>query len=71
MYDVEKIEKNCLRCKYFRLVDQLVGKCKIDGKENPELPEMKLEETCSRWEDSGQQYHIRLGWLKNKKAKAE
>ena len=66
MYDVEKIEQNCLRCKSFRLVDELVGLCRVDKDTNPELPEKKLQDTCERWKDCGQQYYIRLGWLKNK-----
>lgn len=68
MFDKEKIIKNCLRCKNFRLVDESIGKCKqkVDGV--TVRTEKGLEESCENWQDSGQQYYIRLGWLKNKKS---
>ncbi len=30
---------------------------------------MKHEDVCSRWKNSGQQYYIRVGWLKSVKEK--
>lgn len=32
---------------------------------------MKHDDLCERWKDSGQQYYIRVGWLKNAKAKQQ
>ncbi|MGL1931872.1 MAG: hypothetical protein OCC45_08940 [Desulfotalea sp.] len=70
MYDKEKIIKHCLRCKKFRLVDEQTGKCtqKIDGE--TVRCEKGIDDTCENWQDSGQQYYIRLGWLKNKKSQS-
>lgn len=70
MFDRERIEKNCLRCKHFRLVDTSHGKCRIDRVTLAELPTRGLEESCERWQDSGQQYFVRRGWLKGQREKA-
>ena len=67
MFDKEKIEIVCLRCKYFRVIDTVTGKCKIDKATTKKLPIMKHEGSCDRWLDCGQQYFIRLGWVKKQK----
>lgn len=41
MFDKEKIEIVCLRCKYFRVIDTVTGKCKIDKATTKKLPIMK------------------------------
>ncbi len=67
MFDRERIDKICLRCKYFRLKNVQSGECKVDKATVEELPVMDINHTCDRWLDVGQQYYIRLGWLKKQK----
>lgn len=67
MFDKEKIEKICLRCKFYRVTDTEFGKCKVDKATVKELPVMKHRDNCDRWLDCGQQYFIRLGWVKKQK----
>lgn len=67
MFDKEKIDKVCLRCKYFRVADTESGKCRIDKATLKELPTMKHDDGCDRWLNCGQQYFIRIGWVKKQK----
>jgi len=67
MYDKDIKEHNCLACSFFRLKDTEAGVCKVDKDVRPHYPVKKPVESCTKWQDAGQQYHIRLGWLKNKK----
>ena len=62
------VEKKCLSCKYFRPEDQFTGRCRVDKDHiDPDrYPIMKHDDLCERWENAGQQYFIRVGWLKNK-----
>jgi len=55
--------RTCLNCKKFRLVDVQSGLCRHNKGITP-YPVKTTEETCGKWEDAGQQYHIRLGWIK-------
>jgi hypothetical protein len=60
-----KDHKNqCLRCKYFRLDNDRGGVCRVDRQLAPDYPHKDTKGTCGRWFDCGQQYYIRLGWLK-------
>lgn len=67
MYDTDVKEQNCLACTFYRLTDLTTGACKEDKSLRPDYPVMKPEDSCVKWQDAGQQYYIRLGWLKNKK----
>ncbi len=58
-------KKNCLSCKYFRLEDSSSGVCRVD-KSVEQYPIKNTEENCGEWVDSGQQYYIRLGWIKKR-----
>jgi hypothetical protein len=40
------------------------GVCRVDRELAPDYPHKDIEESCDRWHDCGQQYYIRLGWLK-------
>jgi hypothetical protein len=64
-------KNKCLRCKFFRLDNDRSGVCRVDRELAPHYPCKDTEETCSRWHDCGQQYYIRLGWLKRALAEAE
>jgi hypothetical protein len=62
------IKKLCLTCKYYRLKTVQNGICRIDKKSSPDYPEKINEDSCGRWLDCGQQYYIRIGWIKARKA---
>ncbi len=59
-----KTEKLCLTCKYYRLKNSQSGVCRVDRKNSSDYPAKKNENSCSRWLDCGQQYYIRVGWIK-------
>jgi hypothetical protein len=56
-------KKHCLNCKFFRLRNAETGLCRVDKSLDP-YPEREIAYCCERWQDCGQQYYIRLGWLK-------
>jgi len=56
----------CLRCKYFRLETVEAGLCRVDKNTDKNYPAMDKNDHCPRWRDCGQQYYIRLGWIKAK-----
>lgn len=64
---LKKSEKICLRCRHYRPVDVSTGKCRLERGviEPAAYPQMKHEDSCASWKDAGQQYYIRLGWVKN------
>ena len=63
---MKKPEQTCLSCKRFHLVDVHQGKCRKDkGKiDKSEYPVMKHADRCDDWIDAGQDYYIRVGWIK-------
>jgi hypothetical protein len=67
------MDKKCLNCTFFRLDDIYSGRCRVDKSElgGDRLPLVRKEDSCSRWIDCGQQYYIRLGWIKSTKKKME
>ena len=60
------MDKSCLNCKNYRPEDEFTGRCRVDRKTlAPErYPLMRHTDVCERWQDCGQRYYIRLGWLK-------
>jgi hypothetical protein len=67
---MQQVKKTCLSCKYFRLEDIHSGLCRVE-KKTTAYP-MKLQtDLCDLWCNCGQQYYIRLGWIKNKMAALE
>jgi len=58
----------CLRCKFYRLDDIESGICRVDKESSTNYPPKRTDDQCPRWRDSGQQYYIRVGWIKAKKA---
>ena len=68
-----KITKKCLSCKFYRPQDEYTGRCRVDKDRlhHSKYPIMKHEDLCERWKNSGQQYYIRVGWLKNEKLKQQ
>ncbi|MFH0781005.1 MAG: hypothetical protein V2B20_03505 [Pseudomonadota bacterium] len=61
----------CLSCKFYRLDDINSGVCRVDKGTSADYPQKHTDDQCSRWLDSGQQYFIRVGWIKAKKAESE
>ncbi len=61
MHDVKKI---CLSCKKFRLVSVDTGLCRVDKDSTKDYPKKHNSDHCPRWQNCGQQYYIRLGWIK-------
>ncbi len=61
----------CLNCHFYKIKDIANGfcreLCKTTGNKDAEKPLVTAEDSCAKWRDAGQQYFIRLGWIKNKK----
>ncbi|MDK9707684.1 MAG: hypothetical protein OEL83_11605 [Desulforhopalus sp.] len=60
----------CLSCRFFHLQDTTVGICRIDKEMEIDYPRKKIDDQCSQWKNGGQQYFIRLGWIKAQRALA-
>lgn len=58
------VTKICLSCKYFRLESVEKGLCRVDKDTDKNYPVMEKNDDCARWHNCGQQYFIRLGWIK-------
>ena len=56
----------CLSCKHYRPIDAAGGSCRLNkGKIEPAAyPVMSHEDCCDSWQDVGQKYHIRVGWIR-------
>ncbi len=58
----------CMSCKFYRVKTIIDGICRVAGSITSngiaEYPTVSAEHSCEQWVDSGQQYHIRLGWVK-------
>lgn len=70
---IRKFKRACLSCKHYRPTDEVQGKCRVDkGNIDPSVyPVMNHEDGCDLWKDAGQQYHIRVGWIRNLKSRKE
>lgn len=62
------MEKCCLRCKYYKMKDPENGFCRLPEKEPGSAPvgkrTVRSDHLCGKWIDCGQQYYIRIGWIK-------
>ena len=67
------MKSTCMSCKFFKIEDSMSGYCKIQAREtgdkNTLKPMVKHDDSCDRWIDCGQQYFIRLGWVKSQNEK--
>ncbi len=59
----------CLRCRWFKMDDINSGLCRRVKGEDAPRPVVQSGDTCADWQDAGQQYHIRMGWIKGQKKK--
>ena len=62
----KKNKPTCLSCTHYRPTGVTVGRCRLDrGKIDPSVyPVMAHEDCCESWQDAGQNYHIRVGWIR-------
>lgn len=69
------MKPTCMNCKFYKVEDALSGYCRAETAENSETtgqkPMVRHDHTCLRWTDCGQNYYIRLGWLKAQQARQE
>lgn len=68
---MKTIKKNCLSCKSFRLDDINSGVCRVEKKSDGIYPLKQNEDLCEFWTDCGQQYYIRIGWIRARSETAE
>lgn len=61
----------CLSCKFYRLDDTDSGVCRVDKESSVNYPKKHNDDQCPRWRTSGQQYYIRVGWIKAKLAESD
>jgi hypothetical protein len=61
---MKHLQKICLSCQFFRPKSTEDGLCRLDKGKFPDYPVMAHTDTCPAWKTSGQQYYIRVGWLK-------
>lgn len=61
---MNKVEKTCLSCKFFRLLTVDNGLCRVDRAVSTDYPEKKIYDSCDRFQTCGQNYYIRCGWIK-------
>ncbi|MGA7278343.1 MAG: hypothetical protein WBW79_10425 [Desulfocapsaceae bacterium] len=54
-------------------MDDKNGLCRVDKGtiDQSSYPSKAHEDSCQRWDDCGQQYHIRIGWLNSRKNREE
>jgi len=64
------MKATCMSCKFFKIEDAMSGYCRVNvretGDRNAPKPMVRQDDTCDRWVDCGQQYYIRLGWVKSR-----
>ncbi len=65
---MNSVKKMCLSCKYFRLENVEKGICRVDKDQKKSYPIKEKGQACEKWQNCGQQYFIRLGWIKAKAA---
>ena len=68
-----KNKRVCLSCKHYRPIDAAGGSCRLNkGKIEPAAYlVMSHEDCCDSWQDVGQKYHIRVGWIRGLENKTD
>ena len=64
---MKHLEKICLSCQYFRPKSVDAGVCRLQRSLFPDYPVKGFTENCEEWKTSGQQYYIRVGWLRRQR----
>lgn len=69
------MKSTCMNCKFYKVEDALSGYCRAgrgNGSDKAARdPMVRHDHACAQWADCGQNYYIRLGWLKALQAKKE
>ncbi len=69
------MESSCMSCKFFKIEDTMSGYCRVEvreaGDQKAPRPMVKLGDICEKWADCGQQYYIRLGWIRSQEKRKE
>ncbi|RJX20509.1 MAG: hypothetical protein C4563_06150 [Desulfobulbus sp.] len=62
-----------MRCKHYKVEDAASGYCRAESALNADVNAKKVmvhhDHACQQWIDCGQNYYIRLGWLKARQNK--
>ncbi len=62
------VKEQCLSCRFYHLRATDSGVCRVDKGGGGIYPVKQPEDLCPKWRDGGQQYFIRVGWIKARKA---
>ena len=69
------MKSTCMNCKFFKIEDSMSGYCNVHSREtgnkSADKPLVNQDDSCDKWADCGQQYYIRLGWVKSQNKKNE
>ena len=69
------MKETCIRCKFYKIDDEFSGFCRAEAKKydrsEGQRKMVRQDHSCQKWEDSGQQYYIRLGWIKAQSKKKQ
>jgi len=62
------MKQTCMSCKFYKIDDELSGYCRVeknkDKNDTVQREMVRQDHSCRKWIDCGQQYYIRLGWIK-------
>ena len=62
------MKKTCMNCKFYKIDDEFSGYCRVGTKNDNsgavQREMVRQDHSCQKWIDCGQQYYIRLGWIK-------
>lgn len=61
----------CLRCNFFRLKSKTTGCCRKEKNSTGAYEQKGITDKCSFWQDCGQNYFIRKGWIKSQEDLAD
>lgn len=65
------MKQTCLNCQFYKVEDALSGYCRAETGKTPEKAQrmVRHDSICPAWVDCGQNYYIRLGWIKAQESK--
>ena len=69
LVEMKMNENRCLNCRYYRLESLEDGCCRFVKNSENIYPRTVHDDSCPNWKGCGQQYYIRIGWLKGQREK--
>lgn len=65
------MHQTCLNCKHYKVEDAQSGYCRVTAKDAAAQGRflVRHDHGCHTWEDCGQHYYIRLGWIRAREKK--